>query len=87
MSKQKFLTTFTISRTARHAIAVWLGIRYGRPILRAWSHLSARYSTTVLVIIWTAILLSCAIAFWRLYKTSRTIPVPHSLTPERETTA
>ena len=87
MSKQKFLTTFTASRTARHAIAVWLGIHYGRPILRLWNHLSARYETTALVLIWTAILLSCAVAFWRLYKTSRTIAVPHGLTPESETTA
>lgn len=82
MSKQKFLTTFTISRTARHAIATWLGLHYGRSILRAWNHLSARYSTTLLVIIWTVIVLSCAIAFWRLYKTSRTVAAPHSLIHE-----
>jgi membrane protein YqaA with SNARE-associated domain len=87
MSKRKFMTTFTISRTARHVIATWLGIYYGRTILRLWNHISARYSTTILVIVWTVIALSCAIAFWRLYKTSHTINGPHGLTPKSETAA
>ena len=59
------------SRAARHSISAWLGIHYGRHILRLWNHLSARYATTILIVIWTAaIIMSCAIAFWRLYKTS-----------------
>ena len=41
MSKKTFMTTFTISRAARHSIAAWLGIHYGRHILRLWNHLSA----------------------------------------------
>ena len=75
MSRKKFLTTFTISRAARHAIAVWLGIHYGRHILHLWNSLSAKYATPVLIVIWTIIVLSCAFAFWKLYKTSRTIGI------------
>src|SRR5271168_2781239 len=71
MSKKKFLTTFTISRCLRHAIAAWLGIHYGRHVLRMWNHLSAEYATPVLVVLWTGILISCGFAFWKLYKTSR----------------
>jgi membrane protein YqaA with SNARE-associated domain len=79
MSKKKFLTTFTISRTLRHAVAAWLGVHYGRHVLRLWNTLSAEYATPVLIIIWTAIAMSCAFAFWKLYKTSRTVGVraPH----------
>jgi membrane protein YqaA with SNARE-associated domain len=73
MSRKKFLTTFTVSRCLRHSIAAWLGIHYGRHILRLWNSLSAKYATPVLIVIWTLILGSCAFAFWQLYKTSKTV--------------
>src|ERR1700678_756363 len=73
MSRKKFLTTFIISRCLRHAVAAWLGIHYGRHILHLWNSLSAKYATPVLIVIWTVILVSCAIAFWKIYKTSRTV--------------
>ncbi len=77
MSKKKFLTTFTISRCIRHSIAAWLGIHYGRHVVRLWNHLSAEYATYFLVVLWTAIIISCAIAFWKLYKTSRAVSGHH----------
>jgi membrane protein YqaA with SNARE-associated domain len=73
MSKKKFLTTFTVSRVLRHSIAAWLGIHYGRHILHLWNRLSAKYATSILVAIWVVIAISCAIAFWNIYKTSRTV--------------
>ncbi len=75
MSRKKFLTTFTISRGLRHSIAAWLGIHYGRHIVRLWNGLSAKYATPFLIVLWTLIAVSCAIAFWQLYKTSRTVGV------------
>jgi membrane protein YqaA with SNARE-associated domain len=75
MSRQKFLTTFTISRAVRHSVAAWLGIHYGRHILHLWNSLSAKYATPVLIVLWTLILVSCGIAFWKLYKTSRSVGV------------
>ncbi|MDQ2832932.1 MAG: VTT domain-containing protein [Acidobacteriota bacterium] len=71
MSRNKFLITFTLSRAARHAVAAWLGIHYGRHILHLWNKLSAKYATPVLIVLWTLILVSCGIAFWKLYKTSK----------------
>lgn len=73
MSKKKFLTTFTISRGARHAFAVWLGIYYGPHVLHLWNRFSAKWATTILVVIWVAILVGCGIAFWKIYKTSKTV--------------
>jgi membrane protein YqaA with SNARE-associated domain len=73
MSRKKFLTTFTVSRCLRHSIAAWLGIHYGRHIVRLWNSLSAKYATPVLIVIWTLILGGCAFAFWQLYKTSRAV--------------
>jgi membrane protein YqaA with SNARE-associated domain len=75
MSRKKFLTTFTISRAIRHSIAAWLGIHYGRHIIRMWDRLSVKYATPVLIAIWVVIGVSCAIAFWKLYKTSRIVGV------------
>lgn len=73
MSKKKFLTTFTISRSARHAFAAWLGIHYGSHVLHIWNRFSAKWATTILIVMWAAILISCAFAFWKIYKTSRAV--------------
>jgi membrane protein YqaA with SNARE-associated domain len=73
MSRKKFMIAFTASRAARHTIAAWLGIHYGRHIIRLWNGLSAKYATPILTVIWIGIAISCAYAFWKLYKTSRTV--------------
>jgi membrane protein DedA with SNARE-associated domain len=73
MSRKKFMIAFTVSRALRHTIAAWLGIHYGRHILRLWNSLSAKYATPILIVLWVGIAISCAIAFWNLYKTSRSV--------------
>jgi membrane protein YqaA with SNARE-associated domain len=86
MSRKKFLTTFTISRAIRHSIAAWLGFHYGRHILRLWNSISAKYATPFLIVLWSLIGLSCAYAFWQLYKTSRTVGVRSGLVDRPTTT-
>jgi membrane protein YqaA with SNARE-associated domain len=83
MSRNKFMTTFTISRCLRHITAAWLGVHYGRHIIRWWNQISAKWGTPFLVILWSAILISCAIAFWKLYQTTRTVAAH----PAAETTS
>jgi membrane protein YqaA with SNARE-associated domain len=73
MSRKKFMIAFTVSRALRHTIAAWLGIHYGRHIVRLWNGLSAKYATPILTVLWVGIAISCAFAFWKLYKTSRTV--------------
>ena len=75
MSRSKFMTTFTVSRLIRHTFAVYLGVHYGRQVLRLWNAFSQKWATTILIVIWSAILISCAIAFWKLYKTSRSVGI------------
>jgi membrane protein YqaA with SNARE-associated domain len=75
MSRKKFMITFTISRALRHSAAAWLGIHYGRHIVRLWNSISAKYATAFLIVLWVGIAISCAIAFWKLYKTSRAVGV------------
>jgi hypothetical protein len=71
MSRRKFMTAFTLSRFVRHIVAVWLGIHYGRQVLRLWSHFSARWATTILVALWIVILGFTAFGIWKLYQNSR----------------
>lgn len=85
MSKQKFLYAFTVSRTIRHFIAAGLGLYYGRSILRLWNRLSARYETTVLIAVWSVILLSCGIAAWQIYCTAKSIEASPDLTSQSGT--
>jgi len=75
MSRKKFMITFTVSRALRHAAAAWLGIHYGRHIVRLWNSFSAKYATAFLIVLWVGIAISCGFAFWKLYKTSRTVGV------------
>lgn len=76
MSRRKFMTTFTISRGLRHSLAAWLGVHYGRHVLRVWNMFTRKYGTEILIAIWTIVVLSAAFAFWRLYKTSREMRGP-----------
>ena len=78
MSRSKFMTTFTISRAIRHSLAVWLGVHYGKQVLHLWNAFSQKWATTILIVIWSAILISCGIAFWKLYKTSRSVGINSS---------
>jgi len=75
MSRRKFMTAFTLSRFVRHCIAVWLGIHYGRQVLRLWSHFSAKWATTILVALWIVILGFTAFGIWKLYQTSRAMDI------------
>jgi membrane protein YqaA with SNARE-associated domain len=82
MSRKKFMLAFTISRFFRHCIAVWIGVRYGHAFLSLWSHFSDKWAVTILIIIWTTILLSLAFAIWKLVRTSQEINLhPHKPSP------
>ena len=75
MSRKKFMTAFTISRFARHCIAAWLGVHYGRAVVHLWSQFSAEWGTRILIALWTFIAIFTAIAIWRLIKTSRELDI------------
>ncbi len=75
MSRRKFMITFTLSRMARHAIALALGIHYGSAVLRMWAKFSQRWAEPVLIVLWVGILVSCGYAFYKMYNTSKTVRV------------
>jgi membrane protein YqaA with SNARE-associated domain len=75
MSRKKFMTAFTISRLVRHSIAAWLGVRYGHAVIELWSRFSDKWGTTILVTLWSLILIFTGLAIWRLIKTSRELEI------------
>ena len=73
MSRRKFMTAFTLSRLLRHAIAVWLGIRYGHAVLGLWAKFSAKWGVTILIVFWSITLVFTAIGIWKMVQTSRAL--------------
>jgi membrane protein YqaA with SNARE-associated domain len=73
MSRNKFLTTFTVSRFLRHALAAWLGIHYGPHVLRMWNMFTRKWGVPILITIWSIILISVGFGFYKLYRTSRAV--------------
>ena len=79
MSRKKFMTAFTLSRCARHAIAAWLGIHYGRAVLNLWREFSTKWGTTILIVFWIIILIPTSIGIYKLIKTSREMKIKPSV--------
>jgi len=73
MSRKKFMWAFTLSRLVRHALAVWVGVHYGRHVLRLWTQFSAKWGMPVLIGMWVVILGVTAWGGWKLYQTSKTM--------------
>lgn len=76
MSRNKFLVTFTLSRLARHAFAVWLGLRYGGVVLTLWEKFFTRWGTPILIVLWVLILGSVGYAFYQLWNTRKSLGSP-----------
>ena len=75
MRRRTFMTTFTISRLLRHAVAVGLGVHYGPAVLGLWARFAQKWGEPILITLWTGILLSCAYAIYQIYTTSRSMNV------------
>jgi len=83
MSRKRFMIAFTLSRFARHAVAAWLGIRYGKGVLHLWQSFTARWGQSILVVLWSVILLAAGFAIFKLYRTSRSVGVRVNRSPAR----
>jgi len=71
MSVHRYMTSFTISRALRHGLCAWLGVHYGRAILRMWNHFYDKWATTMLVVIWILVVVSVGVPIYSMWKESR----------------
>jgi membrane protein YqaA with SNARE-associated domain len=81
MSRRTFMVTFTVSRLLRHAAAAAIGVYYGPHVVHLWNIFTRKYGVPILTTIWSVILISVGIAFWKLYKTSRAVGATASTHP------
>jgi membrane protein YqaA with SNARE-associated domain len=82
MPRKKFLTTFTLSRCARHAAAAAIGVYFGPHVVRMWNIFTRKWGVEILIVIWTVILISVAFAFWKIYQTNRSLKPPRTPHPQ-----
>jgi len=65
VSRRRFLLSFGIARSVRYCLIVWLGVTYGRSVIRAWTRYLSGWSE---VIIWTFIgllIVAVMFGFWK----------------------
>ena len=70
-SRNQFLLAFSLARTLRYGLIVWVGVRYGRHVLRLWNRYLAEWSG---VILWSSIVLMVAatlFGYWQYRKRKR----------------
>ena len=65
LCRRSFLLSFLIARSARYVLDAWLGVIYGRRVIRAWAQYLAGWSD---VIIWSFLGLVAAAAAFGVWK-------------------
>lgn len=65
VERKRFLASFTIARGLRYGLEAWLGVVYGRRMIRWWSHYLAGWSG---IILWTFITLLVAAVIFGIWK-------------------
>jgi membrane protein DedA with SNARE-associated domain len=78
VARRRFLLVFGAARSLRYTLIAWLGVAYGRHVVRLWSSTLQKWSAPLL---WSfVVLLVAGIGFgrWRAWAKSR------SSTPEDE---
>jgi len=71
MSLKRYMTSFTLSRALRHGLCAWLGVHYGRQILRVWNHFYDKWATTMLAVIWILVVVSVGVPLYSMWKEAR----------------
>jgi membrane protein YqaA with SNARE-associated domain len=71
MSLRRYMTAFTLSRALRHGLCAWLGIHYGRVIIRTWNRFYARWDNTLFAVICVLIVVSIGVPVYTMWKEAR----------------
>jgi membrane protein YqaA with SNARE-associated domain len=71
MPIRRYMASFTLSRAARHGLCAWLGVHYGRAILRLWNHFYDKWATTMLIVIWILVIVSVGVPVYSMWRESQ----------------
>jgi membrane protein YqaA with SNARE-associated domain len=65
VSRRKFLLSFTIARSLRYGLIAWLGVTYGRRMVRDWSHYLSRWGPTITWVFVATVVAGILFGLWR----------------------
>jgi membrane protein DedA with SNARE-associated domain len=69
VTRGRFLSAFTVARSARYALVAWLGVMYGHQMVHWWNQYLARYSGAIG---WGILALFLAAFAWAVWQWRRT---------------
>ena len=68
VSRSRFLLAFGAARTLRYSLIAWLGVAYGRHVVRLWTGTLQKWSTPLLCIFVALVLGGICMGIWKAYK-------------------
>jgi membrane protein YqaA with SNARE-associated domain len=72
----RYLTFYGVARFIRYSLLAWLGVTYGRHIVRVWQREESGWSTTILWIYGGLVALGIIYGIWK-YRKGRAVPQAH----------
>jgi membrane protein YqaA with SNARE-associated domain len=66
VSRSRFLVVYGAARTMRYSCIAWLGVAYGRRIVRLWSGSLQKWSTPLLCIFVCLLVAGLCIGIWKI---------------------
>lgn len=71
VSRGRFLTVFGMARSLRYYFIAWLGVAYGRRIVRLWSGSLQKWSTPLLCIFVGLLTAGISFGIWKIHRLRR----------------
>lgn len=71
LSRAQFFISYGAGRAMRYSLVAWLGFRYGRHILALWQKYLHAWTTPILSVYVTLIVLGAAYGIWKYRKETR----------------
>ena len=66
VSRKRFLVVFAAARSLRYSFIAWLGVAYGRGIVRLWSGSLQRWSTPLLCVFVGLLIAGLSFGIWKI---------------------
>jgi membrane protein YqaA with SNARE-associated domain len=66
VSRKRFLVVFAAARSLRYSFIAWLGVAYGRGIVRLWSGSLQRWSTPLLCVFVGLLIAGSSFGIWKI---------------------
>jgi membrane protein YqaA with SNARE-associated domain len=83
VSRARFLVVYGAARTLRYSSVAWLGVTYGRRIVRLWSQNLQKWSTPLLVVFLSLMAAGVCYGIWKVHSL-RKVDAQESLGVEDE---